>query len=198
MRMYDEKMKNIQKWIAEIAAVCLCLTACGETFSLRDAAGEPFPNEIVLYSTNDGDMAAAANLETVPETEAAANPETVPETEAAANPETVPETEAAADPETIPETEAAADLETVPETEAADTFGINSIAGEADDSGLQTKKDVIVPEAAEEGEDLVWVPVNGGTKYHKSAACSKMKDPIQVSRETAINNGYEPCKRCYK
>jgi len=44
---------------------------------------------------------------------------------------------------------------------------------------------------------LVWVPTNGGTKYHSSAGCSKMKDPKQVSKETAEENGYTPCKRCY-
>lgn len=57
---------------------------------------------------------------------------------------------------------------------------------------------VTVPTASETGENLVWVPVNGGTKYHKRSSCSKMKDPIQVTVETATANGYTPCKRCYK
>lgn len=55
---------------------------------------------------------------------------------------------------------------------------------------------VTVPQAETQGY-LVWVPVNGGTKYHTNASCSNMKDPIQVSKETAVANGYEPCKRCY-
>lgn len=57
---------------------------------------------------------------------------------------------------------------------------------------------VTVPEKEETVGDLVWVPVNGGTKYHKKSTCSKMKDPLQVSVETAVKNGYTPCKRCYK
>jgi len=56
---------------------------------------------------------------------------------------------------------------------------------------------VTVPDEEESEGDLVWVPTNGGTKYHSSAGCSKMKDPKQVSKETAEENGYTPCKRCY-
>ena len=57
---------------------------------------------------------------------------------------------------------------------------------------------VIVPEHAETGENLVWVPTNGGKKYHTKSTCSKMIDPIQVTIETATANGYGPCGRCYK
>lgn len=56
---------------------------------------------------------------------------------------------------------------------------------------------VTVPEAEETGENLVWVPIHGGTKYHSTSSCSNMIDPMQVSKETAIANGYEPCKRCH-
>lgn len=56
---------------------------------------------------------------------------------------------------------------------------------------------VTVPNESESKGDLVWVPVNGGTKYHTKSSCSNMKEPMQVSLETAIENGYEPCKRCH-
>lgn len=56
---------------------------------------------------------------------------------------------------------------------------------------------VTVPNKSESQGNLVWVPVNGGTKYHRTSTCSNMKDPIQVSKETAQKNGYEPCGRCY-
>lgn len=56
---------------------------------------------------------------------------------------------------------------------------------------------VTVPEKEEIEGDLVWVPVNGGTKYHSKAGCSNMIEPIQVSEDTALNNGYSPCKRCH-
>ena len=57
---------------------------------------------------------------------------------------------------------------------------------------------VTVPEQEETVGNLVWVPTNGGTKYHTKSTCSNMKDPMQVSEETAIENGYTPCKRCHK
>ena len=46
-------------------------------------------------------------------------------------------------------------------------------------------------------EELVWIPTNGGTKYHIKASCSKMIDPIQVTKSVAINQGFGPCGRCY-
>ena len=56
---------------------------------------------------------------------------------------------------------------------------------------------VTVPTQSETTGDLVWVPVNGGKKYHRNSSCSNMENPMQVSRETAEANGYDPCKRCY-
>lgn len=56
---------------------------------------------------------------------------------------------------------------------------------------------VVVPDKTETKGNLVWVPTNGGTKYHSHPGCSNMKDPKQVSVETAKKNGYTACKRCY-
>ena len=56
---------------------------------------------------------------------------------------------------------------------------------------------ITIPEKEETGKNLVWVPVNGGKKYHKKSSCSNMKDPMQVTKETAIENGYGPCGKCY-
>lgn len=56
---------------------------------------------------------------------------------------------------------------------------------------------VNVPDEEESGENLVWVPTNGGTKYHSRSGCSNMKAPRQVTEETAVANGYTPCKRCH-
>lgn len=44
---------------------------------------------------------------------------------------------------------------------------------------------------------LVWVPTNGGKKYHSKSSCSNMKNPRQVTKQTAINEGFGPCGRCY-
>ncbi len=57
---------------------------------------------------------------------------------------------------------------------------------------------VTVPEQEETEGNLVWVPVNGGTRYHCKATCSGMDNPMQVTVETAEANGYTPCKKCYK
>ena len=43
----------------------------------------------------------------------------------------------------------------------------------------------------------VWIPTNGGKKYHKSAACSNMKNPEEVTKSEAESRGFDPCKRCY-
>ena len=56
---------------------------------------------------------------------------------------------------------------------------------------------VTIPSHSETEGNLVWVPTNGGTKYHSRSSCSQMIDPIQVSIETAIANGYTACGRCH-
>ena len=43
----------------------------------------------------------------------------------------------------------------------------------------------------------VWIPVNGGQKYHKTASCSNMKNPEQVTKSEAESRGFTPCIRCY-
>ena len=55
---------------------------------------------------------------------------------------------------------------------------------------------VTIP-APETGDNLVWIPTNGGTKYHRNSSCSKMIDPIQVTLDTAKANGFDACGRCY-
>lgn len=70
----------------------------------------------------------------------------------------------------------------------------NSTAGRDNQDG---SSGVNVPDQSETGENLVWVPVNGGKKYHSRKSCSNMKNPIQVTEETAIANGYTPCSRCH-
>jgi len=46
-------------------------------------------------------------------------------------------------------------------------------------------------------ETMVWIPTNGGTKYHTHAGCSNMEDPEQVTQSEAESRGFTPCKRCY-
>lgn len=56
---------------------------------------------------------------------------------------------------------------------------------------------VTVPTFEDTQGNLVWVPVKGGKKYHSKSSCSNMVNPMQVTVEHAVANGYTPCKRCY-
>ena len=100
-------------------------------------------------------------------------------------------------PETLaPETLAPETL--APETSAPETLPPETVAPETKPSGgASGGGSVTVPDHEETEGWLVWVPVNGGTKYHRSSTCSSMKEPMQVTVETAEKNGYTPCKRCY-
>lgn len=44
----------------------------------------------------------------------------------------------------------------------------------------------------------VWVPVNGGKKYHTNSSCSSMIDPVFVTIQHAEALGYTKCGKCYK
>lgn len=46
-------------------------------------------------------------------------------------------------------------------------------------------------------ETLVWIPTNGGKKYHTHSNCSNMDDPIQVTKSEAVSQGFDACKRCH-
>ena len=140
------------------------------------------PEALPPEETEPAAEAAAEGAEVQPENaEAAEMPE----------PEAPERTEAAQTPaDAEPEQEAPSGNGTAP---AGDTSGGSGQGGSGQDSSGGS---VTIPEP-ETGGDLVWIPTHGGTKYHRSAKCSNMIDPIQVSRETAIANGFTACKRCY-
>ena len=56
---------------------------------------------------------------------------------------------------------------------------------------------VTATQKTEISSELVWIPTNVGRKYHKNSYCSNMKNPIKVTKEEAIKNGFGPCKNCY-
>lgn len=60
-----------------------------------------------------------------------------------------------------------------------------------------TKAPTLTP-AANDKTIMVWIPVNGGTKYHKKSSCSKMDGPSYVTLEEAKRRGFTACKRCYQ
>ena len=47
------------------------------------------------------------------------------------------------------------------------------------------------------GTGEVWIPTNGGTKYHATSTCSGMVDPNYVTVEQALELGFTACKKCY-
>lgn len=46
-------------------------------------------------------------------------------------------------------------------------------------------------------ETMVWIPTNGGTKYHSKSSCSNMKNPEHVTKSEAIARGFTQCGRCW-
>lgn len=64
-------------------------------------------------------------------------------------------------------------------------------------SSKETQSVTTTPSKSQTAEEMVWVPTKGGTKYHAKSSCSNMKDPRNVTKQTAINEGFGPCSRCY-
>ena len=46
-------------------------------------------------------------------------------------------------------------------------------------------------------DKTVWIPTNGGKKYHRLPNCSKMEKPQEISREEAERRGYISCDKCW-
>lgn len=62
----------------------------------------------------------------------------------------------------------------------------------------QKSAPVLADEEPEESEgDWVWIPTNGGRKYHSKRTCSGMEDPQLVEREEAQRLGFDACAKCY-
>lgn len=67
-------------------------------------------------------------------------------------------------------------------------------------SGGSTSKQTTKATATEKPRSSggsVWIPTNGGTKYHRSSGCSGMKGPRNVSTSEAQSLGFTACKKCY-
>ena len=207
------------KRIASFAlAVLLILSLCACSLPQAKPAKEPTDElELVEEAAETAEAEAPEERPIMPEETApeASEPEALPpeETEPAAEaaaegaemPDPVlPEEPAAPEEAPIPDAPSEvqpenAEAAEMPEPEQEAPSG-NGTAPAGDTSGSSGQDSsggsVTIPEP-ETGGDLVWIPTHGGTKYHRSARCSNMIDPIQVSRETAIANGFTACKRCY-
>lgn len=208
-------MKRIASFVL---AVLLILSLCACSLPQAKPAKEPIDElELVEEAEEIAEAEAPEERpimpeETAPEAsepEAPPPEETEPAAEAAAEGAEMPDPvlpEEAAAPEEAPIPDAPSEVQPenaeaaeIPEPEEKAPSG-NGTAPAGDTSGSSGQDSsggsVTIPEP-ETGGDLVWIPTHGGTKYHRSARCSNMIDPIQVSRETAIANGFTACKRCY-
>ena len=182
-------MKRIASFVLTLL---LILSLCACSLPQAKPAEEPIDElELVEEAEETSEAEAPEDRPIKPE-------ETAPE---ASEPEALPpeETEPAAETaaegaetpaEVLPE-------EPVPEQEAPSGNGTAPAGDTSGGSGQDSSGGSVTIPEPETGGDLVWIPTHGGTKYHRSARCSNMIDPIQVSRETAIANGFTACKRCY-
>lgn len=50
--------------------------------------------------------------------------------------------------------------------------------------------------AADYDSDHVWIPVNGGKRFHVDDTCSKMVEPRPCTKDLAYDFGFSPCGRC--
>ena len=80
--------------------------------------------------------------------------------------------------------------ESAPEESGAATEPGASEQAEATEGGEESS-------ATAEGDEMVWIPTNGGEKYHTSETCSDMIDPQYVTLAYADEHGFTPCTFCY-
>lgn len=201
-------MKRIASFVLTFL---LILSLCACSLPQAKPAKEP-TDELELVEEAAEAAEAEAPEETAPEAsepEALPPEETEPAAEAAAEgaempTPVLPEEPAAPEETPIPDAPSEVQPENAeaaempePEQEAPSGNGTAPAGDTSGGSGQDSSGGSVTIPEPETGGDLVWIPTHGGTKYHRSASCSNMIDPIQVSRETAIANGFTACKRCY-
>ena len=54
----------------------------------------------------------------------------------------------------------------------------------------------ILPDTSD--ANIVWIPMNGGKKYHDKDTCSNMIEPRQVPKGCVQALELDACKKCYK
>lgn len=73
--------------------------------------------------------------------------------------------------------------------------------GRMDDNTLTLLLWGMLPEALDEASPAIsnsamWIPTDGGIRYHDMSTCSKMYDPRLVALRNALALGMTPCGRC--
>lgn len=180
--------------------LCLSLAACGAG---TDAALPSAAVETAVAETPAATMppVTAASPSPTPEPAPSATPTATaaPSVSAAHSSEPAPvptsDTASAPAPTTAPSPTPEPVQESAPASTTAPVTSTPSAQPSSGTGGTQGGG-VSVP-SPESGGNLVWIPTNGGTRYHSHSGCSGMIDPIQVSVETALANGFTRCGRCW-
>lgn len=76
-------------------------------------------------------------------------------------------------------------------------FADLSAAGQKALAAASSSAQTAAAPAAPTTSEKVWIPTNGGKKYHSNSSCSGMKDPKEVDLAQAEAEGYTPCKKCH-
>ena len=69
--------------------------------------------------------------------------------------------------------------------------------GTYNSSSMISASENIVSTSENKDVTMVYVTMTG-KKYHLNKSCSKMKNPKEINLLEAIDQGYEPCKTCYR
>lgn len=180
----------MKKFLLILLVICMSLCACsGEktygsdtvgTTAAKEAEGAAYETEETADEGYDEETAETTIAQTAQKTTTASTTTTA-------------ETTAKKTTSTTTTAETTKQKTEISSADATTTQNESSNQSKNSGSG----NSVTVPDEEEYEGNLVWVPTNGGTKYHSKSSCSKMKDPMQVTKETAIENGYTACKKCY-
>ena len=195
---FDEETADIEalKKGKIITVTGRCIDASDDSIQLTDAVLDKVADKKEGTSKSDSENKPEAK----PEKESNKNVESEPASQSEKEPETVPTCSVcgAIDHTSHPTCSVCGAIDHTSHPTCATCGSTEHVThpeeyqGNSGNSG----NSVTIPEA-ESGGNLVWIPVNGGTKYHCRSGCSNMNGPIQVSVETAMANGFTACGRCY-
>ena len=190
-------MKRAKCLLSCLFLTCLLLSACsggGDTADIFDAAAPIIENTII--EEPDSPPSSSAAESDSPNANEAPQPSAPQETE------TPPETESSQEAD-APQQAQAAPHQHEFLAASCESPKICSACGETEGSAIDHdyengkcsscgRKDPTYV-----SESMVWIPTNGGTKFHSKSSCSKMIDPEQVTKSEAIRRGFDACKKCH-
>lgn len=195
-------MKKILATIV-VTLFALSLCACGTAENIPTGDYAPTSSQIDIHTTESSkstsNYEATTNYETTAYNETTASNETTARVETTAKDETTapdPVATEATTEDTTPVHVHSFSLATC--TDPA-TCACGATQGSPNDHNFTGGKCASCGMADPDFQQTtnVWIPTKGGKKYHKSASCSNMKNPEEVTKSEAESRGFEPCKRCY-